>query len=98
MRKKADTIMKFDFSTPYTKISQNKLLKVMYELIGFCFDGGGIALNDRGEFEKPLYEIHPPELELKKKNTSRSGASFLDLNIKISDRKCKLGLYDQPVK
>lgn len=33
--------MSFDFSTLYTKISQNKFEKVMYELSDFCFEREG---------------------------------------------------------
>ena len=35
--------MTFDFSSSCIKIPHNKLLNVMYELINFCFDGGGNA-------------------------------------------------------
>lgn len=41
-----------------------------------------------------FHEIHPPQFELKKENTSLFKASPLDLNIKNSDKKFKLGLYD----
>ena len=39
-RSKAETITTFDFSTLYTKITHDKLLKVLNELTDFCFDGG----------------------------------------------------------
>ena len=39
-RTKASSISCFDFSTLYTKIPHNKLLKVMNELVDFCFKGG----------------------------------------------------------
>ena len=39
-RNKAETITTFDFSTLYTKIPHNKLVKVLNELTDFCFDGG----------------------------------------------------------
>ena len=39
-RNKEDIIIRFDVSTLYSEIPHNKLLKVMYELMEFCFDGG----------------------------------------------------------
>ena len=39
-RAKASSISCFDFSTLYTKIPHSRLLKVMNELIDFCFKGG----------------------------------------------------------
>ena len=39
-RNKALQITSFDFSTLYTKIPHDKLLKVLNELIDFCFKGG----------------------------------------------------------
>ena len=39
-RKMAETITTFDFSTLYTKIPHNKLLKVLNVITDFCFDGG----------------------------------------------------------
>ena len=39
-RNKAKSITTFDFSTLYTKLPHNKLLKVLHSLIDFCFDGG----------------------------------------------------------
>ena len=40
---KGDTIMTSDFSTLYTTVLENKLLKVMHDLLDFCFDGKGNA-------------------------------------------------------
>ena len=39
-RGKATSVSYFDFSTLYTKILHAKLLKVLNELIDFCFRGG----------------------------------------------------------
>ena len=39
-RNQAFSISTFDFSTLYTKIPHNKLIKVLHSLIDFCFDGG----------------------------------------------------------
>ena len=49
-RNKANSITCFDFSTLYTNIPHNKLIKVLNELIDFCFnpiqaggfEGGGM--------------------------------------------------------
>ena len=54
------------------------------------------AINDGGEFENCHKEIYPPELELKKENEGNSAASFLDLDISISnDRTFDIKLYDK---
>ena len=42
-RNKGDTIMTSDFSTLCTTVLENKLLKVRYDLVDFCFDGKGNA-------------------------------------------------------
>ena len=39
-RNKGDIVATLDFSTLNNKISHNKILKVMYQLIDFCFDAG----------------------------------------------------------
>ena len=39
-RRKATSVLTFDFSTLYNKLSHNKLLMVLNSLIDFCFDGG----------------------------------------------------------
>ena len=38
-RKKATSVLSFDFSTLYTKLPHNKRLVVLNSLIDFCFDG-----------------------------------------------------------
>ena len=38
-KRKAKSISTFDFSTLYTKIPHNKLIKVMNEMVDFCFQG-----------------------------------------------------------
>ena len=53
------------------------------------------AINDGGEFEKCYHDIYPPELELKKENDASHSASFLDLDLSISDRLFDLKLYDK---
>ena len=39
-RDKGESIMTYGLSTLYTKIPHSKLLRVLNELIDFCFDGG----------------------------------------------------------
>ena len=39
-RRKATSVLAFDFSTLYTKLPHNKLLMVFNSLIDFCFNGG----------------------------------------------------------
>ncbi len=53
------------------------------------------AMNDAGEFEKHFLEIYPPELQLSRENDTNDSASFLDLDIKIVNRKFEIGLYDK---
>ena len=38
--RKATSVLTFDFSTLYTKLSHNKLLMLLNSLIDFCFDVG----------------------------------------------------------
>ena len=53
------------------------------------------AMNDYGEFERCYKDIYPPELELGKENHNNICASFLDLDIKIVNRKFVFSLYDK---
>ena len=39
-RRKAASVLTFDFSTLYTKLPHDKLLMLLNSLIDFCFDGG----------------------------------------------------------
>ena len=52
------------------------------------------TLNDGGKFQKSYKEIYPKKLELKLED-SRSHATFLDLNITISNGKISAKLYDK---
>ena len=61
----------------------------------FRFIDDLIAINDGGEFENNYLEIYPPELILKKENTSSSEATFLDLHLLIVDGQIKTTLYDK---
>ena len=39
-------IKKFDFSTLNSMLVQRKLLKILYRLTDFCFDGGSYKINE----------------------------------------------------
>ena len=53
------------------------------------------AINDDGEFEKNFREIYPEELELGKENVDNTEATFLDLNLKITNNQFQVGLFDK---
>ena len=53
-----------------------------------------IAINDNGEFGKCFKEIYPPELELKLEHQGLH-ATFLDLDIRISEGKFQYKLFDK---
>jgi hypothetical protein len=61
----------------------------------FRFIDDLIAINDDGLFEKNIKNIYPDELELKKENAGTREASFLDLNINITNKQFSLKLYDK---
>jgi len=61
----------------------------------FRFIDDLVAINDGGEFEKSFHEIYPAEMELGKENDGTNSASFLDLEISITDNNFKLSLYDK---
>ena len=44
-------------------------------------------INDGGEFEKVYHGIYPTALQLRRKNSSKNEVSFLDLEIKIVNKK-----------
>ena len=45
------------------------------------------VINDRGEIETIYHDIYPQQLVLKRDNRSDTEASFLDLEIKIINKK-----------
>ena len=53
------------------------------------------VIDDDGEFEKVYHEIYPPELELKRANSSDKEASFSDLDIKIYYKRFSVSFYDK---
>ena len=52
-------------------------------------------MNDGVELDKALHKIYRPKLESKKGNKSPFQASFLDLDIKILNKKFTFGLYNK---
>ena len=54
-----------------------------------------IAINDRNKFENHYNEIYPPELILKKGNTSHTETTFLDLHLCINEGQIETSLYDK---
>ena len=52
------------------------------------------AINDESLFEKHCKEIYPRELELKKEHGG-DRASFLDMDIKVAERKFSISLFDK---
>ena len=61
----------------------------------FHFVDNLTAMNDGVELDKALHKIYRPKLESKKGNESPFQASFLDLNIKILNKKFTLVLYNK---
>ena len=61
----------------------------------FRFIDDLMILNDNGEFEKFIAEIYPPELVLKKENTTDNKATFLDLQVEIYNGQFDYQLYDK---
>ena len=53
------------------------------------------AINDSNEFELHHQEIYPDELILNKENTFNKHASFLDIDITITNKKFITSLYDK---
>ena len=64
-------------------------------LNAFRFIDDLITLNDSDEFQRSFSEIYPPELVLKKENTSNDKATFLDMEIIIQDNRFMYNLYDK---
>ena len=46
-----------------------------------------VVINAGGEFGKVYHGIYPPKLQLRRENSSENEASFLDLDIKIINKK-----------
>ena len=52
-------------------------------------------MNDGGEFEHVFQEIYPPKMELSKENNGNRDASFLDLDIRVTDNKFDVKLFNK---
>ena len=61
----------------------------------FRFIDDLLSLNDDNIFEEFYKNIYPKEMELKKENTDKSSATFLDINIKIENGTIITKLYDK---
>ena len=61
----------------------------------FRFIDDFIAINDGNEFEHHYKEIYPPELILKKENTSHTETTFLDLHLYINECQIQTSLCDK---
>ena len=61
----------------------------------FRFIDDLLSLNDSGEFSRSLSEIYPEELLLNKENVGTLSSSFLDIEIKLSDRQFSSKLFDK---
>ena len=61
----------------------------------FTFTDDFIAITDGSEFENHYNEIYPPELILKKGNTSRRETAFLDLHLCISEGQSQTSFNDK---
>ena len=72
---------------------KNDLIKGKSDIFKFIDDLNSI--NDGGEFETNYCDISSKELELGQENTDKNEASFLDLVIKIRNRKFQVGRVDK---
>ena len=61
----------------------------------FRFIDDLLSLNDDSIFERFHKDIYPAEMELKKENSSKSSATFLDINIKIENGIFCTKLFDK---
>ena len=77
------------------ELKKNDLIKARKLCNIFRFIDDLNSINDGGEFESNYSNIYPEELQLGKENIVEHEASFLDLNIKIEDRKFYFGLFDK---
>ena len=77
------------------ELKKDDLIKAKKRCNIFRLIDGLNSINDGGEFESNYSNIYPQELQLGKGNTDKRETSFLDLNIKIKDRKFQFGLFDK---
>ena len=91
----ANLFLYFYESKWMNELKKNDLIKARKICNIFRFIDDLNSINDGGEFESNYSNIYPEELQLGKENTDKHEASFLDLNIKIKDRKFHFGLFDK---
>ena len=77
------------------KLKKNNLIKARKLCNIFRAMDDLNSINDEEEFKSDYSNIYPEELQLGRENTDKREASFLDLNIKIEDRKFHFGLFDK---
>ena len=78
------------------ELKKNDLIKARKLCNIFRFIDDLNSINDGGELESIYSNIYPEELQLgKEENTVKHETSFLDLNIKIKDRRFHFCLFDK---
>ena len=77
------------------KVKKKDLIKARKLCNMFRFIDDLNSINDGGKFESSYSNIYPEELQLGKENTDKHESSFLDLDIKMKDRKFHFGLFDK---
>ena len=78
------------------ELKKNDLIKARKLCNIFRFIDDLNSINDGGELESIYSNIDPEELRLgKEENTVKHETSFLDLNIKIKDRRFHSCLFDK---
>ena len=82
----------FEYMEDLTKRDYGKALK-FNKMYRFIDDLCGV--NNDGLMEQHWNEIYPDELILKKENESDLATTFLDLDVRIEDKKLKTKLYDK---
>ena len=81
-----------DFMTSLSDVKQAEIIEASKSTSRYLDD----LLNiDNPYFEGMVNRIYPPELQLKKANTSDTEASFLDLHLPISNRFVSSKIYDK---
>ena len=77
------------------KLKKNYLIKTRKLCNIFRFTDDLNSISDGGEFESSYSSIYQEELQPGKENTDKHEASFLDLDIKIKNRRFSFGYFDK---
>ena len=83
----ANLFLYFYESKWMNELKKNDLIKARKLCNIFRFIDDLNSINDGGEFESNYSNIYPEELQLGKESTDKHETSFLDLNIKIKDKR-----------